>query len=189
MASLSHSAAPGSSPRSLRARSSVRCVGEESEQAGSPERGTGRAARRHHVPGVRRRSARSGARAPQLADRALRGPEPDGRSHAARRDRADRHPRETPTVAFVGWFGPRGLASIVFAVIVAEDAHLPGEQTILLTTYLTVGLSVLAHGLSAAPLAAGTRAGSRPTRRPRWSAPPATITRSACHDISPPGQG
>ena len=29
-----------------------------------------------------------------------------------------------PTVAFIGWFGPRGLASIVFAVIV-EDAHLP----------------------------------------------------------------
>lgn len=58
-----------------------------------------------------------------------------------------------PTVAFVGWFGPRGLASIVFAVIVAEDAHLPGEQTILLTTYLTVGLSVLAHGITATPLA------------------------------------
>jgi NhaP-type Na+/H+ or K+/H+ antiporter len=58
------------------------------------------------------------------------------------------------TVAFLGWFGPRGLASIVFAVIVVEEADLPQTSTILLTTYLTVGLSVLAHGLTAAPLAA-----------------------------------
>ncbi len=56
-----------------------------------------------------------------------------------------------PTVAFIGWFGPRGLASIVFAVIV-EDAHLPHAGTIVAVSYLTVGLSVLVHGLSAAPL-------------------------------------
>ncbi len=58
-----------------------------------------------------------------------------------------------PTSAFLGWFGPRGLASIVFAVIVVEQSHLPHVQTILLTTYATVGLSVLVHGLSASPLA------------------------------------
>lgn len=57
------------------------------------------------------------------------------------------------TVGFVGWFGPRGLASIVFAVIVLQDADLPHTDTILLATYVTVGLSVLLHGLSAAPLA------------------------------------
>jgi NhaP-type Na+/H+ or K+/H+ antiporter len=56
-----------------------------------------------------------------------------------------------PTVAFIGWFGPRGLASIVFAVIV-EDAHLAHAGTIVAACYLTVGLSVLAHGLSATPL-------------------------------------
>ena len=56
-----------------------------------------------------------------------------------------------PTVAFMGWFGPRGLASIVFAVIV-EDSHLAHGGTIVAATYLTVGLSVLVHGLSAAPL-------------------------------------
>ena len=56
-----------------------------------------------------------------------------------------------PTVAFMGWFGPRGLASIVFAVIV-EDAHLAHGGTIVAATYLTVGFSVLVHGLSAAPL-------------------------------------
>jgi sodium/hydrogen antiporter len=58
-----------------------------------------------------------------------------------------------PTVGFLGWFGPRGLASIVFAVIVVEDAHLPGAATILVTTYVTIGLSVLAHGITAAPCA------------------------------------
>jgi NhaP-type Na+/H+ or K+/H+ antiporter len=58
-----------------------------------------------------------------------------------------------PTVGFLGWFGPRGLASIVFAVIVVEEAHLPGTETILTATYVTIGLSVLLHGLSAAPLA------------------------------------
>ena len=58
-----------------------------------------------------------------------------------------------PTVGFVGWFGPRGLASIVFAVILIEESQLPHEQLIVLATYVTVGLSVFAHGLSAAPLA------------------------------------
>jgi NhaP-type Na+/H+ or K+/H+ antiporter len=56
------------------------------------------------------------------------------------------------TVGFLGWFGPRGLASVVFAAVVAEETHLPGAETILTTTYVTVGLSILAHGISAAPL-------------------------------------
>jgi NhaP-type Na+/H+ or K+/H+ antiporter len=58
-----------------------------------------------------------------------------------------------PTIAFLGWFGPRGLASIVFAVIVVQESDLPHVDTILLTTYATVGLSVLLHGATAAPLA------------------------------------
>jgi NhaP-type Na+/H+ or K+/H+ antiporter len=58
-----------------------------------------------------------------------------------------------PTVAFLGWFGPRGLASIVFALIVIEESGLPHEHLIVLAVYVTVGLSVLAHGLTAAPLA------------------------------------
>ena len=58
-----------------------------------------------------------------------------------------------PTVAFVGWFGPRGLASIVFAVIVIEESKLPHQHLIVLAVYATVGLSVFAHGISAAPLA------------------------------------
>jgi sodium/hydrogen antiporter len=56
-----------------------------------------------------------------------------------------------PTVVFLSWFGPRGLASVVFAVIV-EDAGIPHSSAIVSTVYLTVGLSVLAHGATAAPL-------------------------------------
>ena len=59
----------------------------------------------------------------------------------------------TPTLGFMGWFGPRGLASIVFAVIVVEESNLPHSDLIVLAIYLTVGLSVFAHGMTAAPLA------------------------------------
>jgi NhaP-type Na+/H+ or K+/H+ antiporter len=52
---------------------------------------------------------------------------------------------------FMGWFGPRGLASIVFAVIVLNE-HLPGGDTIVLTAVCTIVLSILAHGLTANPL-------------------------------------
>ena len=58
-----------------------------------------------------------------------------------------------PTVAFLGWFGPRGLASIVFAVILVEEGGVPHENLLVTTIVLTVGLSILAHGLTAAPLA------------------------------------
>ena len=57
------------------------------------------------------------------------------------------------TVGFLGWFGPRGLASIVFAVIVVQEAKLPGAEIILTTAYVTIGLSVFAHGVTAVPLA------------------------------------
>jgi NhaP-type Na+/H+ or K+/H+ antiporter len=59
-----------------------------------------------------------------------------------------------PTVAFLGWFGPRGAASIVFALLVIEEGGLPGEELLLTTAFVTIGLSVFAHGISAAPLAA-----------------------------------
>jgi NhaP-type Na+/H+ or K+/H+ antiporter len=52
---------------------------------------------------------------------------------------------------FMGWFGPRGLASIVFAVIVLNK-HLPGGDTISMTVVCTIILSIILHGLSANPL-------------------------------------
>ena len=75
-----------------------------------------------------------------------------------------------PTLGFLGWFGPRGLASIVFAVIVIEESNLPHEHLIVLAIYLTVGLSVFAHGLSAAPLA--NRYARWYQQHPRDKAPP-----------------
>ena len=57
-----------------------------------------------------------------------------------------------PTVAFVGWFGPRGLATIVFAVIMIDESSLVNERTLLLAVVATIGLSVLAHGVSSRPL-------------------------------------
>jgi sodium/hydrogen antiporter len=59
-----------------------------------------------------------------------------------------------PTVAFLGWFGPRGAASIVFALLLLEEeSALPSQGLILTTVFVTVGFSVLAHGVTAAPLA------------------------------------
>lgn len=53
---------------------------------------------------------------------------------------------------FLGWFGPRGLASIVFAIIVI-NAEVPGGQLLALVVICTVLLSLVAHGISAHPLA------------------------------------
>jgi sodium/hydrogen antiporter len=56
------------------------------------------------------------------------------------------------TVLFVGWFGPRGLVSIVLGLVYLEQhANLPGEPTIRLAVMATVLLSIFAHGLSALP--------------------------------------
>src|SRR5438128_12580985 len=52
---------------------------------------------------------------------------------------------------FIGWFGPRGLATIVFAVLILDE-KLPGNDTIMLVAGWTVLLSVIAHGVTANPL-------------------------------------
>ena len=56
------------------------------------------------------------------------------------------------TVLFMGWFGPRGLASIVLGLVYLEQhTHQSGESTIRLAVMATVLLSIVAHGLSALP--------------------------------------
>ncbi|MFF4500003.1 cation:proton antiporter [Streptomyces sp. NPDC001401] len=57
-----------------------------------------------------------------------------------------------PTVAYIGWFGPRGLASVVFGLLVVEE-HVPGDQLLGRVIAVTVALSILLHGLSAVVLA------------------------------------
>ena len=53
------------------------------------------------------------------------------------------------TVAFAGWFGPRGLATIVFALTIVEESGLAGTRRIVDVATMTVLLSVFAHGLTA----------------------------------------
>jgi NhaP-type Na+/H+ or K+/H+ antiporter len=53
---------------------------------------------------------------------------------------------------FIGWFGPRGLASIVFVVMVIGE-RLPGGETLAAVVTCTVAISIVAHGLSAVPYA------------------------------------
>ncbi len=56
------------------------------------------------------------------------------------------------SILFIGWFGPRGLASIVLLLITLNEApDIPGLQTIAITVTTTVLISVFAHGISANP--------------------------------------
>ena len=56
-----------------------------------------------------------------------------------------------PTFWFVGWFGPRGLASLLFALLVVSEFEMPHGETILNFVVATVLLSMTTHGLSAIP--------------------------------------
>ena len=59
---------------------------------------------------------------------------------------------KAPTKAFIGWFGPRGLASILFLLIAVEHEEMGRLTEVEAIVYVTVFLSVLLHGASAAPL-------------------------------------
>jgi len=52
---------------------------------------------------------------------------------------------------FLAWFGPRGLASILFAVLIFDEMVMGAEETLLSTIFLTVALSIVAHGVTALP--------------------------------------
>ena len=57
---------------------------------------------------------------------------------------------KVPSIVFLGWFGPRGLASILFALLVLEEMDIAGAAQISVITIATVVLSILAHGVTAA---------------------------------------
>ena len=57
------------------------------------------------------------------------------------------------TIALVGWFGPRGLASVVFALLALEELGSPSVDHAVGVITITVVLSVLIHGATADPLA------------------------------------
>jgi NhaP-type Na+/H+ or K+/H+ antiporter len=56
------------------------------------------------------------------------------------------------SVGFMGWFGPRGLASLVFLVSVIDADGLPHQSVLVTAGVVTVLLSVFAHGVTAVPL-------------------------------------
>ena len=76
------------------------------------------------------------------------------------------------TVAFMGWFGPRGLASVVFTLLALQEIEHGGSGGMLLQTVTwTILLSVVLHGISAPPLAARygasiAKAGQIPEKAP-----------------------
>jgi NhaP-type Na+/H+ or K+/H+ antiporter len=57
------------------------------------------------------------------------------------------------THLFLGWFGPRGLASILFGLLILGKADFPGRDVVFTTIVLTVLVSVFVHGMTAVPLA------------------------------------
>ena len=62
---------------------------------------------------------------------------------------------DLPTRLFIGWFGPRGIASILYILVaVGQLGGIEGHETIYAVASLTILLSILLHGLSAKPLAA-----------------------------------
>ncbi|WP_110649763.1 cation:proton antiporter [Salinicola peritrichatus] len=68
------------------------------------------------------------------------------------------------SVGFLGWAGPRGLASIVYAVLIAETAGVPGADLVFIVAAWTILLSIYLHGLSSAPLSARYGAYTRRSR-------------------------
>lgn len=84
------------------------------------------------------------------------------------------------TVGIIGWFGPRGLASVVFALLAFDSLDKSAGQTALATITTVVLVSVLAHGISASPVAGwyGRRVTVLEADRPEHQAVPRLRTRS-----------
>ena len=82
------------------------------------------------------------------------------------------------SVAFIGWFGPRGLASVIFALLAVEDLDVDeAVREALAVITLTVLLSVILHGLTA-DLFATRYGGWVSQERPPAETAPATEPRS-----------
>jgi hypothetical protein len=105
--------------------------------------------------------------------------QPHDRASSVRRSLAMSTQARRPTVAFIGWFGRRGLASNVFAVIV-EDTYHAHAGTILTACYVTVGLSVVRHDSPPPHSSIATTAGierrwARTSRRWRANRPTSSL--------------
>ncbi len=98
-------------------------------------------------------------REPRRAHRGLRGPEPHRGADAAGRVSFVGSGVDRSTTAFIGWFGPRGLASVVFALLAVEELGGANPQVLVAvdTITVTVVFSIMAHGFSGRPLATELR--------------------------------
>ena len=56
------------------------------------------------------------------------------------------------TIAFIGWFGPRGIASVLYLLMAIAAIGFVGYEQVMSVIVLTVMISVFAHGISAVPL-------------------------------------
>ena len=56
------------------------------------------------------------------------------------------------TVTFIGWFGPRGIASVLYLLMAVAAIGVEGHETVMSVIVLTIMISVFAHGISATPL-------------------------------------
>jgi NhaP-type Na+/H+ or K+/H+ antiporter len=65
------------------------------------------------------------------------------------------------TRLFLGWFGPRGLASLLFLLLVLLEADIEHRETVFAAVTVTVLASVLLHGVTAGPLARWYGGGGR----------------------------
>lgn len=87
---------------------------------------------------------------------------------------------QTDSRLFIGWFGPRGVATIVFSMVLLDEIEVSGRQEIFVAAMATVMLSVLCHGLSAYPAAKWyARRTQRPTEK--HAAEHATLTEMPFH--------
>jgi NhaP-type Na+/H+ or K+/H+ antiporter len=59
---------------------------------------------------------------------------------------------DKPTVAFIGWFGPRGIASVLYLLMAVAAIGIEGYERVMSVIVLTIMISVYAHGISATPL-------------------------------------
>ena len=94
-----------------------------------------------------------------------------------------------PSVAFLGWFGPRGLASILFVIVVVSEGMLANAELLFAIVVTTVLASIVSHGVTAAPLA--TKYGNLVARqRDICHAELTSVTehplRTYCHELIPP---
>lgn len=70
---------------------------------------------------------------------------------------------DLPTIAFIGWFGPRGIASVLYLLMAVAAIGVEGNETVMAVIVLTITISVFAHGITATPLSKRYGA-SRPSR-------------------------